>query len=116
MSSETFTCEACGETFPKALDRCGSSTPSGRTVPGPGPQHPGEAGILCDACYEHIMARAQAEAPQLIGAGWREATSSSTRSAAYPASATGPLAPPHRTSSEDAGASRQALISSQMST
>ena len=75
MSSETFTCEACGETFPKGWSDADSSSRGGKNgSPALTSATPGEAGIVCDACYGRIMGRAQAEAPQLIGAGWREAS------------------------------------------
>ena len=74
MSSETFTCEACGETFPKGWSDAEAVAEAEERFPGLDLSDPGEAGIVCDACYEHIMGRAQAEAPQLIGAGWREAS------------------------------------------
>jgi hypothetical protein len=34
---------------------------------------PAEAAVVCDDCYQHIMGRMRAEAPELTGEGWREA-------------------------------------------
>ena len=71
MSSETFTCEACGKTFPKGWSDEEAAAEAEELFPGIDPGDPAEAGTVCDDCYQQIMARARAEAPELIGEGWR---------------------------------------------
>ena len=39
--------------------------------PGIDASSPSEAAVVCDGCYQQIMARAYAETPELIGEGWR---------------------------------------------
>jgi DNA-directed RNA polymerase subunit RPC12/RpoP len=71
MSSETYTCEACGKTFPKGWSDEEAAAEAEELFPGINPGDPAEAGVVCDGCYQTIMARARAEAPELIGPGWR---------------------------------------------
>ena len=69
--SETFTCESCGKTFPKGWSDEESAAEAEEFFPGIDLTDPAEAGVVCDGCYQHIMARARAEAPEMIGPGWR---------------------------------------------
>lgn len=71
MSSETFTCESCGETFPKGWTDEEAAAEAQELFPGIDPGDPAEAGTVCDDCYQRIMTCARAEAPELIGPGWR---------------------------------------------
>ena len=68
--SETFTCANCGETHEKSWSDEEAAAEAQENFPGINVDS-AEAGVVCDACYEHIMARARAEAPELIGPGWR---------------------------------------------
>ena len=69
--SETFTCESCGRTFPKGWSDEEAAAEAEELFPGINPGDPAEAGTVCDDCFQRIMARARAEAPELIGPGWR---------------------------------------------
>jgi DNA-directed RNA polymerase subunit RPC12/RpoP len=69
--SETFTCENCGKTFPKGWTDEEAAAEAEELFPGLDASDPAEAGVVCDECYERIMARVRAEAPELIGPGWR---------------------------------------------
>ena len=71
MSSETFTCESCGDTLPKGWSDAEAAAEAEELFPGINVTDPAESGVVCDDCYQHIMARARAEAPELIGEGWR---------------------------------------------
>lgn len=70
---ETFTCESCGKTFPKGWSDEEAAAEAEEFFPGINVSDPAEAGLVCDGCFEHIMARAHAEAPEMIGPGWRGA-------------------------------------------
>ena len=69
--TDTFTCDNCGDVFDKAWSDEEATAEAEELFPGIDVSDPAETGIVCDGCYEHIMARAQAEAPELIGPGWR---------------------------------------------
>ena len=69
--TETFTCDSCGETFPKGWSDEEAAAEAEELFPGMDLTDPDEAGIVCDGCYQHIMGRVRAEAPELIGPGWR---------------------------------------------
>ena len=69
--TETFTCESCGDTLPKGWTDEEAAAEAEELFPGINVTDPAEAGVVCDACYRHIMGRALAEAPELIGPGWR---------------------------------------------
>lgn len=71
--SETFTCASCGDTHEKGWSDEEAAAEAQQNFPGIDITDPDEAPVVCDSCYEHIMGRAQAEAPELIGPGWREA-------------------------------------------
>ena len=71
MSSDTFTCANCGETHEKGWSDEEATAEAQENFPGIDVSDPGEAGVVCDDCYQHIMARARAEAPEMIGPGWR---------------------------------------------
>ena len=76
MSSDEkgqFTCESCGGTFDKGWSDEEAAAEAQGNFPGINVSDPDEAGVVCDDCYQHIMGRAQAEAPEAIGPGWREA-------------------------------------------
>ena len=70
-NGETFTCESCDGTFPKGWSDEEAAAEAQELFPGIDPGDPSEAGLVCDACYRRIMGRVQAEAPELIGEGWR---------------------------------------------
>ena len=70
--SETFTCESCGETKEKGWSDAEAAAEAEELFPGIDVSDPTEARVVCDDCYQHIMGRAHAEAPELIGEGWRE--------------------------------------------
>jgi hypothetical protein len=70
-TGETFTCESCGETFPKGWSDEEAAAEAEELFPGMDLSDPAEAAVVCDACYQHLMGRARAEAPELIGEGWR---------------------------------------------
>ena len=72
--TETFTCQSCGDTHEKGWSDEEAAAEAQQNFPGIDLTDPDEAPVVCDSCYEHIMGRAQAEAPELIGAGWREAS------------------------------------------
>ena len=67
--TDTFTCDNCGDVFDKVWSDEEAAAEAEELFPGIDVGT--EAGIVCDDCYQHIMARAQAEAPELIGPGWR---------------------------------------------
>ena len=69
--TETFTCASCHGTFDKGWTDEEAAAEAGEFFPGINVTDPAEAGVVCDGCYQHIMARARAEAPELIGPGWR---------------------------------------------
>ena len=69
----TFTCDSCGETFDKSWSDEEAAAEAEELFPGIDVTDRDEAGVVCTACYEHIMGRARAEAPELIGPGWRGA-------------------------------------------
>jgi hypothetical protein len=69
--TETFTCASCGGTFDKGWSDEEAATEAEEFFPGINVTDPAEAGVVCDGCYQHIMGRARAEAPELIGEGWR---------------------------------------------
>jgi hypothetical protein len=68
----TFTCDNCGGTFGKVRPDEEAEAEAQELFPGIDTSDPEEAGIVCDDCFNHIMGRARAEAPELIGPGWRE--------------------------------------------
>lgn len=72
--SDTFTCASCGDTREKGWSDEEAAAEAQQNFPGIDLTDPDEAPVVCDSCYEHIMGRVQAEAPQLIGEGWREAS------------------------------------------
>jgi hypothetical protein len=69
--TETFTCDSCHETFDKGWSDAEAAAEAEELFPGINPADPAEAGMVCDGCFRHIMGRAHAEAPELIGEGWR---------------------------------------------
>ena len=71
VMTETFTCDSCGDTLPKGWTDEEAAAEAEELFPGINVSDPAEAGIVCDACYQHIMGRVHAEAPELIGEGWR---------------------------------------------
>ena len=68
---ETFTCESCRGTFDKGWSDAEATAEAEELFPGIDVTDPSVAGIVCDGCFEYIMARARAEAPEMIGEGWR---------------------------------------------
>ena len=70
--TETFTCASCHGTFPKGWSDEEAAAEAEEFFPGINVTDPEEAGMVCDGCYQHIMSRARAEAPELIGPGWRK--------------------------------------------
>ena len=69
--TETFTCENCGDTHEKGWSDAEAAAEAQELFPGINVSDPAETGVVCDGCYRHIMSRVQAEAPELIGEGWR---------------------------------------------
>ena len=69
--TETFTCASCHGTFEKGWSDEEAAAEAEEFFPGINVTDPAEAGMVCDGCYQHIMGRARAEAPELIGEGWR---------------------------------------------
>ena len=69
--TETFTCQSCGNTHEKGWSDEEAAAEAQQNFPGIDLADPDEAPVVCDSCYEHIMGRARAEAPELIGPGWR---------------------------------------------
>ena len=67
--TDTFTCASCGDAFDKGWSDEEAAAEAEELFPGIDLST--EAGIVCDGCYQHIMTRARAEAPELIGEGWR---------------------------------------------
>ena len=72
-TAETFTCARCGETHDKGWSDAEAAAEAEGNFPGIDVTDPDEAGVVCDDCYQYIMGRARAEAPELIGPGWRGA-------------------------------------------
>ena len=70
--SGTFTCDNCGETHEKGWSDEEAAAEAQENFPGIDIASRDEAGVVCDACYGYIMGRAQAEAPEAIGPGWRD--------------------------------------------
>jgi hypothetical protein len=70
-NAETFTCASCGDTHEKGWSDEEAAAEAQQNFPGIDVTDPDEAPVVCDACYQHIMGRARAEAPELIGEGWR---------------------------------------------
>jgi hypothetical protein len=70
-NAETFTCANCGDTHEKIWSDEEAAAEAEELFPGMDVTDPAEAAVVCTSCYEHIMGRARAEAPELIGAGWR---------------------------------------------
>lgn len=69
--TDTYTCASCGETFEKGWSDEEAAAEAEELFPGIDPSDPDEAGVVCGPCFQHIMGRVQAEAPELIGEGWR---------------------------------------------
>jgi hypothetical protein len=69
--TETFTCASCGDTHEKGWSDEEAAAEAEELFPGMDADDPAEAAVVCDACYQHIMGRVRAEAPELIGEGWR---------------------------------------------
>lgn len=69
--SGTFACDNCGETFDKGCSDEEAEAEAQELFPGIDTGNSFEAGIVCDDCFNRIMGRVQAEAPELIGEGWR---------------------------------------------
>ena len=65
--SETFACESCGGTFPKGWSDAEAAAEAQELFPGIAVTDAAESGVVCDGCYQHIMARVRVEAPELIG-------------------------------------------------
>ena len=76
-TAETFTCARCGETHDKGWSDAEAAAEAEGNFPGIDVTDPDEAGVVCDDCYEYLMGRARAEAPDLIGPGWRGAPEAS---------------------------------------
>ena len=72
--SETFTCDNCGATHEKGWSDAEAAAEAEGNFPGMNISDPAEAALVCDDCYQHIMGRVRAEAPELTGPGWRAAT------------------------------------------
>ena len=72
-TAETFTCALCGETHDKGWSDAEAAAEAEGNFPGIDVTDPDEAGVVCDDCYEYLMGRARAEAPEMIGPGWRGA-------------------------------------------
>ncbi len=70
-TAETFTCARCGETYDKIWSDEEAAAEAEGNFPGIDVTDPDEAGVVCTDCYEYLMGRARAEAPELIGPGWR---------------------------------------------
>ena len=66
--TETYTCDSCGKTSEKGWSDEEAAAEAEELFPG---IEPAETAIVCDACYQHIMGRVRAEAPELTGPGWR---------------------------------------------
>ncbi len=69
--TDTFTCDNCHRTFDKTWSDEEAAAEAQENFPGIDITDPDEAGVVCDACFQAIMARACAEAPEAIGPGWR---------------------------------------------
>ena len=69
--TETFTCDSCGDTLPKGWTDEEAAAEAEELFPGIDVTDPAEAGVVCDDCYQYLMGRVHAEAPELIGPGWR---------------------------------------------
>lgn len=72
--ADTFTCARCGETFDKTWSDEEAAAEAEEFFPGIDVSDPAEAGVVCTPCFEYLMGRARAEAPEMIGPGWREAS------------------------------------------
>lgn len=68
---KTYTCDNCSKTFDSDWSDDEAAAEAQENFPGIDVTNPAEAGLVCDDCYQSIMARARAEAPELIGPGWR---------------------------------------------
>lgn len=73
MSSKEseFTCAKCGGTFTANRSDEEVAAEAGELFPGLDAGDPEEAALVCDPCFWRMVAWAQAEAPELIGPGWR---------------------------------------------
>ncbi len=69
--TETFTCASCGGTHEKGWSDEEAAAEAQQNFPGIDVSDPAEAGIVCDDCYQRLMDRVRAEAPELTGPGWR---------------------------------------------
>ena len=68
--TDTFICDNCGDVFDKVWSDEEAAAEAEELFPGIDVSNPAETGIVCDGCYQHIMSRIRAEAPELIGEGW----------------------------------------------
>ena len=68
---DEFTCAKCGGAFTKNRSDEEVAAEAGVLFPGLDVGDPEEAALVCDPCFWRMMAWAQAEAPELIGPGWR---------------------------------------------
>lgn len=67
--TDTFTCASCGDVFAKVWSDEEAAAEAEELFPGIDVGT--ETGIVCDGCFQHIMSRVSAEAPELTGEGWR---------------------------------------------
>jgi hypothetical protein len=71
--AETFTCAGCGATHEKDWSDEEAAAEAEEFFPGIDVSDPQESAVVCTPCYEYLMGRARAEAPEMIGPGWRGA-------------------------------------------
>ena len=69
--SETFTCARCGATHEKDWSDEEAAAEAEEFFPGMDVSDPQESAVVCTPSYEYLMGRARAEAPEMIGPGWR---------------------------------------------
>ncbi len=70
--ARTFTCDNCGKTFDSDWSDEEAAAEAQENFPGLDITDPDESGVVCDDCYQRIMSRARAEAPEAIGWRWRD--------------------------------------------
>ena len=70
--SGTWICDSCGKTFESGWSDEEANAEAQENFPGIDTGNRDEAGVVCDDCYDYIMGRVKAEAPESLGPGWRD--------------------------------------------
>jgi DNA-directed RNA polymerase subunit RPC12/RpoP len=62
-TGNSYTCESCGKTFDSDWSDEDAAAEAQENFPGIDTSNPNEAAVVCDDCYQHIMADFRGVAP-----------------------------------------------------